>query len=351
MRPIAPSSTKLSAYTHALEKNDDGMCRFLTPEKLCRLHQEQGEEAKPSMCRLFPYTFTPTPSGVYASISFASTGALYNSGRPLSEQRDHLESRFRLFEKLMPDHKPDWHALQLVDGVPLSWQTYIDDIEPALLSLFAPSDTAGGADFLERARRASAIVTTRLPAGFDTERQFTEARPIVVDQILLSALLDFLYPQNVYEHISADLPVREIGSLLVTPPTRVRITYGGEQISAGRLLDCRLGALPRSCEELLGRFVYCRIFSKLYFGPGYNNLSLIAGLHHLLIVVTLAKVTMKHKMAQVEDERQTLSSLAELIRTLERRLTVASLSRESTALLEVLITSPRRLERLLTFAL
>src|SRR5579862_2946333 len=71
-RRLNHQQPKLRAFTHTLEKRSDGKCEFLTESNRCSLHEKFGPEFKPGMCQLFPYTFNPTPSGVYASVSFAS---------------------------------------------------------------------------------------------------------------------------------------------------------------------------------------------------------------------------------------------------------------------------------------
>jgi Fe-S-cluster containining protein len=346
-RRLSSTDAKLSAYTHTLEKNAQGECQFLTREKRCRLHEQYGRDAKPAMCKLFPYTFTPTPSGVYASISFASTGALFNSGSPLSEQRSLLEEQWQLFQKLMPAEPANWHELQIVDGTPLAWRHYVEELEPRLLEIFDPRRTTGSDSFMRACQSASRFIIAQVPSGFDPERQLTEARPKIVDQILLAALLRFLYPGDIFSSLPDDMPAREIGTLLVMPPNKVALSYYGQEISLSALLDQRLNDSP-ALDELLKRYVYCRIFSKLYFGPGYNGLSLLAGLHHLLTAVAIARLIFKHQNCLKLSVSDQTTVAAELIRTLERRLTVARLSRQSAAMLEVLLTSPTRMERVLS---
>jgi len=350
-RPLAASEQKLSAYTHTLEKRADGCCQFLTEENRCRLHLEYGSEAKPAMCQLFPYTFTPAPSGIYASVSFASTGVLYNSGMPLSQQRPLLDARWRLLSNLMPGYRPDWTTAQIADGVPLAWDDYLA-VETVLLAMFAPvmPEKQNDRPLVRCWETASAAVVARLPAGYEIEKNLTDARPKVVDQILLKALLEFYFPPDVFCATAHDLPARQIAVQLVTPPNKVRIEYGGSEISVVHLLERKLGALSPACGDLIRRFVYCRLFAKLYFGPGYNNLSLIAGLHHLFILVAIIRIQLKQTQFLQKPETEQFMQLAELVRTLERRLTVASLSRESSTVLEVLLSSPQRLSRMIALA-
>ncbi len=45
-------------------------CVFLGSDNLCSLHARFGADAKPDVCRLFPYLFTETPDGVVVGYSF-----------------------------------------------------------------------------------------------------------------------------------------------------------------------------------------------------------------------------------------------------------------------------------------
>ena len=116
---------KTNQFQFTMEKRADGRCVFLSEQNQCMLHIQFGAEAKPGMCQLFPYTFTQAPDGYYASVSFASSGALFNQGRALEEQRDHLLNRLHLFNKLFPSLKLDWSQTQLADGVPIRWSQYL----------------------------------------------------------------------------------------------------------------------------------------------------------------------------------------------------------------------------------
>jgi Fe-S-cluster containining protein len=348
-RARAAADKKLAVYTHTLEKRADGRCQFLTDDNRCQLHIDHGPTAKPAMCQLFPYTFTPTPSGIYASVSFASTGVLYNSGSPLAQQGDWLGDRWRLFNSLMPDFKPDWSSLQLADGVALPWAEYLP-MEAELLSLFHPSHENESTSLLAQMAKASQTAVSRLPAGYDVERNLTDARPKVVDQLLIHYLLDLYFPAAVFSTTAHDLPARDIAAKLVTPPNKVRIECGGKEVSVVKLIDEKLGSLTPECDGLLRRFIYCRLFSKLYCGPGYNNLSVLSGLHHLFFIVALIRMQLKVRAFHQQSETEQFLQLAELVRKAERRLTVVSLSRESATILEVLLTSPERLTRILALA-
>jgi Fe-S-cluster containining protein len=126
---------KNNQFQYTMEKRADGRCVFLTEQNRCALHERFGAESKPAMCQLFPYTFTEAPDGYYASVSFASTGALFNQGKPLEDQREHLLNRMSLFKKLFPALKLDWSQIQLADGIPMRWAQYLLLERPLLAKL------------------------------------------------------------------------------------------------------------------------------------------------------------------------------------------------------------------------
>ena len=77
-----------------LGKKSDSTCIYLNGDKLCRIHAEQGYEAKPWTCQAFPFAAEPTPDGVYMGLSFACTAVVRQLGRPLEEQRPELTKRY-----------------------------------------------------------------------------------------------------------------------------------------------------------------------------------------------------------------------------------------------------------------
>lgn len=344
---------KLEVFTHSLEKREDGRCAFLTEDKQCRLHVANGAESKPSMCRLFPYTFTSTPSGVFASVSFASTGVILNSGRPLCEQRELLAQRHELFCALFPGLKLDWSGVQVIDGSPISWQEYIDNEQPIIAKLASCTGHSRVERILfEAAERYRMMVarSTKLDnlAGLNV-------RPKTVDQILLSQLLTVYFPEQVFSLSVCDLDARGLMKMVLSEPDRVPVNYKQKSFTIDELNAFRLGRLPQASEEILRRFLLCRIFSKLYFGPGFNYLSIIAGLHHLCLLVALLRIRLKLALLDAQfdssDSGEFLfTRLVEEIRVMERRLTVANFSGETIAMLEVLLASPKRVERILSLA-
>jgi len=340
------------AFTSALGKRHDGKCQFLSPDNRCEIHASFGEEAKPSMCRLFPYTFTSTPNGVYAAASFASTGVLLNSGRPLSEQTQHLARTYELFRQLYSDLNPDWTNLQLIDGQPLTFDDYLE-IEAAILAALGRAGDANEVSVQERADKLLVGVARQAVRSVNQKRDFDkipglQTKPRTVDSLLINALLSAYFPADVYRENACEIDTALLAGNLVAPPDKVLARFEGKSISYGDLNHYTLGRLDERSENLLLRFAYLKVFSKLYFGPGFAGLSLIAGLNHLSSILSLVRIVLKLKnlSARKSGSEIAFEEVAEYVRILERRLTVANYSRETKTMLEVLFSSADRAERI-----
>lgn len=350
-RKLPTSVDKMKAFTHSLEKKSDGSCEYLDADIRCRLHKDFGIESKPAMCRLFPYTFTITPSGAFASLSFASTGVLLNSGAPLTSQKEFLEKQLVLFTQLLPS-QPDWSQIQLVDGVPIRWVEFLS-IDKVLLENIC----TGNARALSRENllAQSKFIVGKLPKPVDLDNaHLTKVRPILIDQILLKLLYQLYFVDDPYGQGVCEFDQKQFMDLMAQAPQSLSLDFkgGGESaaITFKAINDCRLnkGGYPE-LEQLLTRFIYCRLFSKLYFGPGFGGLSLLSGFHHLIALVALVRIHLKLASIAGIDVADFNWQL-EQIRLLERRLTVIHLSRESHAIMEVLLQSPSRIERILSLS-
>lgn len=342
---IAPSANSNQTFTAALGKRADGFCQYLSPDNRCEIHSLFGEESKPGMCQLFPYTFTETPAGVYASASFASTGVLFNSGRALNEQRSQLLRSFELFKKLFPRLSPDWSSMQLIDGEPLTFESYLE-IEADFLTRLERHDTQRVEKFLADLAKEITQNFVKNIRDFDViPGMQTKAR--TVDSLLVAGLIDTYFPNDVYKDNLCDLDSATLARNLVMPPEKVTMSYEGTTYGFGQLNSYKLGALSPEGEDLLRRFAYVKVFSKLYFSAGFADLSLIAGLNHLSLIISLVRIVVKLRNVAAETPGNEIpfEELAEVLRKLERRLTVANFSAQAKTILEVLLSSSARSER------
>ncbi len=73
-----------------LNKDEQGRCVFLSDAGRCRIHQEQGFDAKPLACRLFPFTLTPAGRSVRAGWRFDCPTVARSQGKPVDAEQDTL---------------------------------------------------------------------------------------------------------------------------------------------------------------------------------------------------------------------------------------------------------------------
>jgi lysine-N-methylase len=100
--PLVPAARLLSAIgsgkhngvTVETLAGRDGQCPVLADDQLCRIHGQHGEAAKPRACRIFPYTFVATPTGVRVGLSWACPAVVDGEGPRLDEQRGEIEALF-----------------------------------------------------------------------------------------------------------------------------------------------------------------------------------------------------------------------------------------------------------------
>ncbi|HEY9713862.1 MAG TPA: hypothetical protein V6C72_10355, partial [Chroococcales cyanobacterium] len=251
---------------------------------------------------------------------------------------------------LFPDLELDWADIQLVDGKPLSWLDY-QRHELHLAENLLASDTCLLSQMLDKSRYLVEIIGP----GVEFEHiPSSQINPAIVDALLVRELLSLYFPRDVYLEPECNFVARAFAEKLIAAAANpASVNWLDESLSFDALGALKLGRLDAESESLLRRFVYCRIFSKLYFGPGLGSLSLLAGFHHLAILMALLRIDLKVKLASSEERNgaaPTFEQVAESLRCLERRLTVATFSLEATATLEALLQSPARLKRIMAMA-
>jgi len=367
---------KNNQFQYTMEKRADGRCVFLTEQNRCALHERFGAESKPAMCQLFPYTFTEAPDGYYASVSFASTGALFNQGKPLEDQREHLLNRMSLFKKLFPALKLDWSQIQLADGIPMRWAQYLLLERPLLAKLnetIQSTSECQASDWKNsnyiwytHLESISTQLVKQVPSDFDLERATTVPASATSDLLLIRYLLSLYLPETIFS--PEDEPsIRDLLRDILAAPSEVSLELSGSTIDLAAACARGLPALSQECENLLARYLFARVYSKLYFGPGLAHFSLIAGFHHLAALVALIRIKLKCILwgaelsqsgaslagqAASKEEQSMINFLtvAEVVRNLERRLASYQHTTESATVLQVLFESPARFRRLLQLA-
>lgn len=362
VKRLASSRANLMSFTHTLEKKADGSCAFLDASLRCKLHTEHGIEAKPSMCHLFPYSFMVTPDAVTVYLSFASSAVILNQGKLLKEQQDVLQSQYAVFKSMFKPQTNLWNKLQSVDGVALPFQIF-SEMKKDFLQLIENDESTE--DFAAIVRSDSTSTTnnegypqklasklrecsSRLIQSLDKahlEREpKLEASPEIVDQLFLKQLEALYFPTEIFRDDNYDFNAKALLSEIIAAPRAVSLGQEESAVPFSSLIK-HISKPGAEIENLINRFLYVKFFANMYFGPGFHHLSLLAGLHHLRTLSVLLKLKFK-QFALLNDKEIDFEHAAEYVRCLERRLTQLDISRESQAVLEVLLSSPSRQERI-----
>ncbi len=359
---VAEKQGGLVGFTRALEKRADGKCSYLD-DSGCSLHNT----AKPAMCQLFPYTFMDTPEGTFVGLCFASSGVISNSGRLLSDQDNELASTLQLFRSLFPQLESEtlagWQSIKIAEGLPLSYERF-SELESSLLADLQRSITDMGGAITRKDDTATAIlarffkqVADLCPASMWRENlPGSAARPKQIDQILLASFASAYTDESRSHKLLDDRLIAEtVSAFLVAPVGSLMLPFAGAEFGIGQLLNTASGPLPSACEDLLARFVYVRVFSKMYFGPGFSNLSLLAGIGHLILLVTLMRLSIKARILLCKpvngaschiDDEQILLWLTGIIRQVDSKFTSARYGANTKAMLEIFFLDRMRCARL-----
>ncbi len=72
---------------YRLAMRDDGSCIFLMPDGKCRIHREHGGDAKPLICRMFPFQLVPLADSACLTLRRSCPSAAAGRGRNIEEHR------------------------------------------------------------------------------------------------------------------------------------------------------------------------------------------------------------------------------------------------------------------------
>jgi Fe-S-cluster containining protein len=335
-RKLSDKERANTNYTHAIKSTSDGHCPFLV-NKLCHIHGKYGEEVKPLICGLFPYSFNRTPSGVYLTVSFRSNAVLGNVGTPLTEQLDTLKEKLRVYETVYDEGNIIWDQIKLATDKPLTWNAYLD-LETNLLDAFVAGENTSIKD---RIYAGSEVLFKDLPQPKTSA--FTA--PNKMDKAFLAGLYALYLPHNPKlknkdVHFNG---IKFAAELWLKPPV---FKYGNKSYTFETLTDFPWMQDP-AIEDLLARFIYSRIFGKWYFGGGFAQLSVVAGYHHLAMLLALARLHATAAAIERGGSSVNMLDIMQTIRQLDEKIGVAVLDGYSAALWELILFSPNRVHRIL----
>jgi Fe-S-cluster containining protein len=345
----------LSLYPHHTKARSDGSCSFLIDNR-CFIHSTLGEENKPRMCQLFPYTFVPTPAGIYVGVSFSSMAAARNLGELLTDQRSMLEN---MWQTAVAQQKAQGYASQevasaaagiseavlanvtfdvkLVPGTPLSWDDYqiieermlstlsTDQYPQIISAIIAMSEYLAEAIRLKSASQDLSALTQYTP---NVER-WLDQEPGFFESKVFSMLCfkNFTWPairEKLGEQATSksDNPFTEpevmkaaAGAVMAD---KLKMPGLEQPVSVGKAKKHKIKALTPEIDGFLRRYLYLKIFSKTYFGSSLSGLSLISGYNNIAGTLLCALIYAKaHAMKNNSDELK-IADLYEAFVLIER---------------------------------
>lgn len=243
---------RVVADEEELCRSESGECFFLE-DGLCAIHAEQGAAAKPTICRLYPFSLVATPDGYFASLIFTCPAVISGTGAPLQNLHDNLAQTVADAPHFFPPGMKPGNSVTFTSEWTASWSEYLS-FEEMLLE-----QVESGRDLVEVLLEATALLLT----GAQPEWNRTEKVDIVEHQMAEMIPLFVAHCMaSIEEKSDTDRRAELAQSLLL----------GGEAMSP--LLKSIAPAYRRVAppddisRQILRRYVYQKIFGKsLITGP------------------------------------------------------------------------------------
>ena len=110
---------------------EDGSCMFYEDHG-CAVHREDGFQAKPAVCQLYPLSLVNTPDGYFISLSFSCPSVIGGGGELLSQQMESIDRTLQESKLFNQPALPADTRVKLTGCRDIAWQDYLS-LEPRLL--------------------------------------------------------------------------------------------------------------------------------------------------------------------------------------------------------------------------
>ncbi len=350
-------------YTHRIVSKDD-TCPFLV-NKLCFIHGQKGGPFKPTICQQFPYAFTETPSGVYATVSFVSMAVLHNQGTPLLEQKETIDKKFADFKMLYPHYKPDWSKIQLSVEQPISWDQYLA-FEAELMKRITDKGKTlterllDCCDYLEAEVAKTPRGAPGTPggtgaasasrAGAAPEQKIAAVKLNKLDKHLLSTFHKIYFPRRAFRALF-NVPKFWLGVWFNAGNVFEFVSPLAIEVYAiDQLKEFPFPEDDPEINDMLYRYIYSLLFGKKYFGAGFGHLSLVTGFHHMVMAYTLARLHARGMAKARKAPKVSLIDVVATLKQLETQMGEIMIGPYAASTLELLLQYPSRARRYLSNA-
>jgi lysine-N-methylase len=286
----------------------NGGCVFLTTANRCRLQERFGADAKPFVCRLFPFVLIPAGNHWRVGMRFSCPSAAANSGRPIAQAEKDLVHLSQLLEQHVGRTAESAPPPFLQAGQQLSWPDVCRVVEVLLQIVRDRSDRVE-----RRLRKCLAV------ARASSQMPLEALQGNRLNEHLLAARTR---AEKEVPRAAADVPPpdRLLGSMLFRVmlaifARRDRDVYRARGMGKrlGRVLDGwrfvrgrgpvprvneflpqasfeeveRRAGMPPELDETLERYYVVKLNSLQFCGPSNFDLPLWAGLESLVLMLPM----------------------------------------------------------------
>ena len=237
-----------------LRPHRGGACRFLTDEGLCQVHATLGLAAKPFAGRLFPFTFLPTPVGVFVSVRFNCPAVVRGIGPPLEEQRGDIQRLLGEYRRVYaPPSGPK--RVRFFGRYELAWPDILR-IESQLAAFLQTRDLDVPRRLLACRRLVRGFVGGAVRSEGDAEvgvspdvvlaclreRRFESRRPSRIERAMMRLLVATFLGAALPSFRELSLP-RRVAARLAGVARRLRLSVGRGRV---RLPEVGVSVAPRA---------------------------------------------------------------------------------------------------------
>lgn len=322
-------------WGYGLAKRADGRCVFLDEDNLCLIHKSYGLRAKPLACQLYPFVLTPFGGRLKVGLRFDCPAVCRSEGRELMGYRKELKQLSR--EMVGPGWEEAGAATEIYRGRKITVEQ-AEAVNEAVLKIL-DSEAVGLADrlqwlwgFVEHLRMMKwgrvgeedfGELVEMFRRGVFAEQQRGEVRREAVrgrGRKMLGQILFILTQPTTIITSEKEGWWKQLGKRLEMNRQMKRLgrPVGPLPKIQPSWPECELGDLeesfgdwPKEVEEMLSRYLTCRVGSMGYFGSAFYGYSMTEGIESLLLgmvtvgwVMRVAAVKAGRRQVELADAQE-----------------------------------------------
>ena len=288
-----------------LAKHPDGRCVFLDKDNLCLIHKKRGLRAKPIACQLYPFVLNPFGGTLWVGLRFDCPTVCRSEGRELTSYRQELQRYARHLAG------PSWENAPLPEVYPRQQASTatLEAINETVLKII-DSDAIPLVDRLQWLRgltehlalvkwakvkdQTNQELINMMHSGVFVEqsRQTLKRQAIKGKPRKMLGQMFFLLAQpttiitaeskgwfkNLGKRIHLTRQMRQLGHTS-GPLPKIQPNWPVCDLSE---LETSFGEWPKEVQQILSRYLTCRVVSFGYCGPAFYGYSITEGLESLL---------------------------------------------------------------------